>query len=76
MSYAVLQNAPEVPVPVGSRVKSPEREAMERLQVGDAILITDAERVRTARDARYRLQPRKFTVRKIAGKGWQVRRTQ
>ena len=74
--YEIQRNAPEVPVdPGGAGVKSPERIAMEQLQVGDAFMADTYEAMQRARWARPRLAPKQFSVRKVGGQGWQVRRT-
>lgn len=48
---------------------------MEAMEVGDAFVATEHSAASRARYARYELAPWKFTVRKVPGQGWQVRRT-
>lgn len=71
-----MHNMPVVAPVSPRRVKCAERVAMEALGVGDGFWVTDADRVKPARDARHELAPRKFTVTKVPNVGWQVRRTQ
>lgn len=74
--YAIQRNAPEVPIDHGMRFeKSAERKTMEQLGVGDAFMVTEAARVNAVRTVCHALKPATFTVRKVAGQGWQVRRT-
>lgn len=73
--YQIIKDAPE---PLRSqqpgKPKTPERQTMELLEVGDAFMAPTEQAATRARNARYELRPRKYTVRKIAGEGWQVRR--
>jgi hypothetical protein len=72
--YEILKNAPEAPMPLATP-KTPERVAMEQLEVGDAFVVKKEGAMLSARTARYRLKPKMFTVRQLAdGEGWQVRR--
>lgn len=74
-SYAIVKAMPVAPVrPTGGAVKTPERLAMEQLEVGDGFWITDPARRVVARNARKTLTPKGFTVQRVAGQGWQVRR--
>jgi hypothetical protein len=75
VTYVIERAAAPAPLPLGGAVKSEERLAMEQLNVGDAFMVTNAARLGTTRRARYALAPKMFTVRKVTGKGWQVRRT-
>lgn len=77
MTYEIVKGMPEVPHNKGGAgyCKSQERIAMEALEVGDGFYITDAARVGTAKATCFYLRPKVFTVRKVAGVGWQVRRT-
>jgi len=77
MTYVIERNAPEVPAdPGGTLPKSPERIAMESLDVCDAFMVDAHEAMQRARWIRHRLRPKKFTVRKVGGEGWQVRRVE
>lgn len=77
MTYEIIRNAIEVEVlPGGREAKTEERAVMERLRVGDAFIVGEFSAMQTARWARARLYPKRFSVRKLAdGRGWQVRRT-
>lgn len=73
MLYQITRGAPDIPM-AHSR-KTPVRLTMEALEVGDAFIVdnwTDATR---AIDARKRMAPKRFSVRKLpVNAGWQVRR--
>lgn len=75
MSYQIVRSMPEVPVTAPQRTKSDERITMERLGIGDGFWTTEYDAAGRARSARFELAPKKFTVRKVPGQGWQVRRT-
>lgn len=74
MPYEIVRNMPSRESQPPYRDRSPERIAMEQLEIGDGFWITDERRLSTARSARYGLHPKLFTIRKVSGQGWQVRR--
>lgn len=75
MSYEIVKGVP--PPPPKRAAWSPEREAMERMEVGDHFIVGDPSRVDAARWAQFVLKPKKFIVQKQAdGSGWGVWRTE
>lgn len=74
MTYEIVRGMVEVAADPGGSVKTQERCAMERLRVGDGFWVETHEAMLRARWSRSRLAPKKFSVRKVPRRGWQVRR--
>jgi len=75
MGYEIIRAATPAPVHY-ARSKSIERLTMEELEVGDAFMVHDYDAHLRCVYARAEMKPKKFSVRKVPSKGWQVRRVE
>lgn len=73
--YEIIRAAAPAPVLL-TRPKSVERLTMEELSIGDAFIVRSHEAHMRCVWARADMKPKKFSVRKVPGVGWQVRRVE
>lgn len=72
--YPIIRGAQPAGVVHAGKVKTKERATMERLDVGDAFMVDTYTKYTAVRGVRYELKPKKFSVTKVPGQGWQVLR--
>lgn len=73
MTYEIIKNATPPRRPPGTP-KSEEREAMETLEIGDAIMVSTEDLRMRCENVRKMLKPKRFSIHKVPKIGWMVRR--